>query len=161
MVRAFRSFAIAVTGFWLGCGTAIGAGANILTVSATVLSKSNCKFDVATSALNFGAINPASLSNATATATTTFICRGSAPSATFLITQDGGLNKLGPAQNRMRHTTVTTEYLPYSLALSPSSATVPKNTTQTLTITGTVIPGDFRNAQVGSFQDTVVITITP
>jgi hypothetical protein len=38
----------------------------------------------------------------------------------------------------MRHSSVFTEYLPYSLALDPSSGTVPKNAPQTLTISGTV-----------------------
>jgi hypothetical protein len=61
----------------------------------------------------------------------------------------------------MRHATVTTEYLPYTLALSPSSGTVPKNTNRTLTITGMVKGDDYKGAYAGNFSDTVVITIAP
>jgi hypothetical protein len=61
----------------------------------------------------------------------------------------------------MRHTTITTEYLPYSLTLNPTSGTVPKNTDQTLTITGKVKGVDYQDALAGSYSDTVVISIAP
>jgi hypothetical protein len=61
----------------------------------------------------------------------------------------------------MRHTTITTEYLPYSLTLNPISGTVPKNTDQTLTITGTVKGVDYQDALAGSYSDTAVISIAP
>jgi len=140
---------------------AIAAGPNTLTVSATVLSKSNCKFNSASSTLNFGALNPLNSVDVTANASIIFVCRGSAPIATFFISDDDGLHETGPNANRMRHATVLTEYLPYDLTLSPTTATVPKNANQTLTVTGTVRAVDYQSAYVGSYADTVIITIAP
>lgn len=145
----------------LAAGWAMAAGTNTLTVTAAVLSKSNCKFNSATSTLNFGVINPSSVVNANASTTVNFVCNGSALNATFFIFQDYGLYKTGPGANRMRHATVLTEFLPYSLVLNPTSATVPKGVTQTLTISGTVTPASFQSALAGNFADTVIITLAP
>jgi spore coat protein U-like protein len=97
----------------------------------------------------------------TVNASTTFRCNGSAPNASFSITQDFGLYKTGPGWNRMRNTTATTQYLPYTVTLTPSSGTVPKNTIQTLTLSGTVLGSDYGDAFVGNYSDTVVITLSP
>lgn len=140
---------------------AIAAGPNTLTVSATVLSKSNCKFNSASSTLNFGALNPANSVDVTANASIILVCRGSAPIATFFISDDDGLYETGPNANRMRHSTVLTEYLPYDLTLTPTTATIPKNVNQTLTLTGTVRAANYQSAYVGSYADTVIITIAP
>ena len=137
------------------------AGANVVTVSATVLSKSQCKFNSKTSTLNFGDLDPANPVDKTVSTSVTFRCGGSAPNATFSITDDDGLYETGPDANQMRHTTITTEYLAYSLTLNPTSGTVPKNTDQTLTIMGTVRGVDYQDALAGSYSDTVVISITP
>lgn len=141
--------------------TSFAAGSNVLSVTATILSKSNCKFNTATSALAFGTLDPGSSSDATASTTVTFSCGGSAPTATFAITHDDGLYETGPGSPRMRNTTVTTEYLPYSLSLNPASGTVPKNTNQTLTINGTIQSSALQGAYAGSYADTVVISIAP
>lgn len=142
-------------------GLAHAGGTNSLLVSATVLSKSNCKFNSATSAVNFGNLNPGNSTDVTANTAITFRCIGSAPIATFSITQDDGLYESGPSANRMRHATITTEYLPYTLTLNPASGTVAKNTVQTLTITGTVKASDYGIASAGAYADTVVISIVP
>ena len=137
----------------------LAAGTNNLAVTATVLSKSNCRFNSATSSLNLGNLDPANPIDVTLTATVGFVCRGSANPATFFNSDDGGLyNSGGP---RMRHTTALTEFLPYSLTLSPVTATVPKNVSQTLTITGKVLGSNYKNAYTGSYNDTVVISIVP
>jgi spore coat protein U-like protein len=137
------------------------AASSTVSVTAVVLSKSNCKFNSATAALNFGNLDPTTPIDRTITTSITFICHGSANPATFSITDDDGLYKTGTDANRMRHTTVITEYLPYSLTLNPTSGTVPKNTNQTLTISGTVKGTDYQNAYVGNFSDTVIISISP
>lgn len=142
-------------------GEVMAAGINTLTVTATVLSKSNCKFKSATSTMNFGALDPSSSVDVNASATVLFVCNGSAPNATFFISDDDGLYETGPNANRMRHATVLTEFLPYSLTLNPTSATVPKGVDQTLTISGTVTAANYQNALVGNFADTVIITLTP
>lgn len=137
------------------------ADTTTISVTATILSKSNCKFNSNTGTLNFGNLDPANPVDRTVSTTVTFVCRGSEPSATFSITDDDGLYETAPNANRMRHTTVTTEYLPYSLTLNPTSGTVPKNVDQTLTISGTVKGTDYQNAYVGNFSDTVIISINP
>ena len=142
-------------------GVSSAANTYGLFVSATVLSKSNCKFNSATATLNFVSLNPASTGNATASTSITFICRGSAANATYNITQNYGLYNTGPNANRMQNTTVLTQYLPYTVSLSPFTATVPKNATQTLTITGTILATDYENAYVGSYSDTIVISLNP
>jgi spore coat protein U-like protein len=81
--------------------------------------------------------------------------------ATFFISDDDGLYETGPNANRMRHTTLGTEYIPYTFTLNPTSGTVPKNSTQTLTITGTVNGVTYQDAATGNYSDTVVITLAP
>ena len=140
----------------------IGRAASVnLSVSATVVSNSNCRFNSSTSTLNFGALDPGNPVDRTVNTTTTYRCRGSAPVATFVITHDSGRYETAPNAPRMRHMTVTTEYLPYTLTLNPSSGSVPRNTNRTLTITGTVKGDDYKGAYTGNFRDTVVLTIEP
>jgi len=139
----------------------LAADTHMVAVTATVLSKNECKFNSKTATLNFGNLYPANPIDKTTSTSITFRCGGSAPNATFSITDDDGLYETGPDANRMRHTTVTTEYLLYSLTLNPTSGTVPKNTDQTLTITGTVKGVDYQDALAGSYSDTVVISIAP
>lgn len=137
------------------------AGTNSLSVTATVISKNICKFNTATSTLAFGALNPASTADATSSTNVVIRCVGSSPSASFLIAQNSGLYSTGAGANRMRNTTVTTEFLPYSLTINPATAIIPKNTNTTITISGTIIANNFQNAYVGNYQDTVVLTLTP
>ena len=81
---------------------------------------------------------------------------------TYFIGDDDGLYETGPNANRMRHTSVTTEYLPYNFALSPQSGTITGNwANYTLTITGTVRGVDYQNAAMGNYSDRVVISIEP
>ncbi len=160
-IRVKRLFLVFVLSNFLIGYEAYGGDTNVVSVSATVLSKSECKFNSKTALLNFGNLDPSNPIDRTINTSITFRCGGSAPMATFFITDDDGLHKAGPDQNRMRHATITSEYLPYSLTLNPSSGTVPKNTNQTLTITGTVKGVDYQVATSGSYSDTVVISISP
>jgi len=137
------------------------AGNNILSVTATVISKNSCNFNTGTSSLIFGTLDPGNPSDKTVNTSATFRCTGSGNPASFAITHDSGLYETGPGAPRMRNTTVTTEYLPYTLTLNPSSGSVPKNTNQTLTISGTVQGTVFQNAYAGNYADTVVISIAP
>jgi spore coat protein U-like protein len=131
-----------------------------LAVTATVLTRSNCRFDTRTSTLNFGALDPAVSADVNATTTVGFVCRGSAPVAAFLFTDDDGQNPSGPGARRMRHATAP-EFLPYSLLLSPASGAIPKNTPGTLTASGTVRWADFRGSTAGTYTDSVVVSILP
>ena len=82
-------------------GTGVRAADNVsVVVSAVVPSKNNCKFSSGTLALPFGNVDPASVVNATASASTIFRCNGSAPLATFSITIGDGLYPT-PGSRRM------------------------------------------------------------
>jgi len=132
----------------------------LLAVAATVLSKSQCKFDTATSTLNFGVLDPAVATDVNAASSVDFVCRGSAPVAAFLFTDDDGQNPSGPGARRMRHAAAP-EFLPYDLAVSPASGTVPKNVHRTLTISGTVRWTEFRGSTAGVYADSVIVSILP
>lgn len=133
----------------------------ILTFSATVLSKSQCKFNTATATLDFGTLDPTNPVDVTASAMLDFVCRGSEPMATYFIGDDDGLHEAGLNAHRLAHETVVDAYLPYGLSLAPASNTVPRNSAQTLTLTG-VLPGaSYQTAVAGRYSDTVTITIAP
>lgn len=145
----------------MGTGSALAAGTKTLTVSASIINV--CRFNSSTATMNFGAINPAGTTNITRTTNIRFRCNGNASAATFAFTSNDGLYETGPGANRMRNATVTTEYLPYTLALSPQSGIIPSvvNQPQTLSITGTVTSTNYRSAYVGNYRDTVVISLNP
>lgn len=133
-----------------------GAGIGSLSVSATVLSKSNCRFTTTTGTLPFGNIDSAGAADISATASLSFRCNGSEPIASYLISDDGGLNA-----NQMEHTTLTGNFLPYQLSYTPTSGSVPRGDILTLAITGTVRSSDYRVAMAGAYSDTVTLSILP
>jgi spore coat protein U-like protein len=146
----------------MAASPARAADTKSLAVTAVVLSRSSCQFSTSTAAtLDFGTLNPASGSTVVQSTSFNARCTGSANPATFLITQNSGLYKTGPDQNRMRHVSAATELIPYTLAISPSSGTVPKNQTFPVTVTGKVLGPGYQNAQFGNYSDTVVLTINP
>ena len=155
--------------FWtallaFSAGSAYAAGNAVMTVSATVLSKSICSFKTNTANLLFGVLDPLTPADATASASAIFNCMGSAPIVVYMITQDSGLNSTGPGGNRMRHATDLTAYLPYSLVLTPDAVTFPRETPpqdHTVTVTGTVLGTDYQTATQGNYSDTVTLTINP
>ena len=137
------------------------ADGGLVSVSATVLSKSNCKFRTSAAALPFGTLDASLAVDRVVSATLDFRCQGSAPIASFIFSSDDGMNESGPNRPRMRHATVPAEYLPYSLGLSPASGSIEKGVTGTLTLTGTITPADVAGAIAGSFSDTVTRTLQP
>lgn len=139
-----------------------GTYATPISVSAVILSKSNCRFDnPATANLNFGTLDPLNPADVSVTATLSFTCMGSSSVATYLITDDDGLHDSGPGSPRMQHATDPTAFLPYLLALSPTTGSAPKNVAQTLTVKGTVLGSDYQSAIAGNYADTVTISIQP
>ncbi len=132
-----------------------------VSVQATVLSKSNCRFSTATATLALGNIDITSNNDVTAETNITIRCGGAAPLATYIITHDDGLYESGPNQNRMRHSTIITEFLPYSFTINPATATVPRNTNRTVTLSATVKATDFADAIAGLYNDTVTLSINP
>jgi spore coat protein U-like protein len=152
--------AIAILACLAAAVPAAFADTGTLAVTATVLSKSNCRFNTKTATLDFGALDPAVAVDVNSTASVGFVCRGSAPVAAFLFTDDNGQNPSGPGARRMRHATAA-EFLPYVFAFSPASGTIPKNAPGTLTISGTVRWTDFRGSTAGAYTDSVVVSILP
>lgn len=159
-----RTVPIVILVILISITTGIGhaADSNSLSVTATVISRGNCTFRSKTASLDFGSLDPANPIDKSVNTTIIYRCQaqGNRP-ITFTITDDDGLYKTGPNAPRMRHTTQPTQYLPYSLALNPTSGTVPKTTDFPLTVTGTVRGVDYQNAAMGSYSDTVVISIDP
>lgn len=138
-----------------------GTAGSTITVSVVVLSKSICKFRSTAASLVFGMLDPGNAVDVTTVTSLEFRCMGGTPFATYAVTDDDGLHETGPNANRMRHLSVLTEYLPYSMAVSPDSGTVPKGEYRTLTVSGTVRGTDYRNSLPGAYSDTVVVTINP
>ena len=137
-------------------------GTAALPVTAVVLPNSNCRFrNPTTATLDFGLLDSGSPVDVGASAALGFRCNGGSPNVTLAISDDGGSYESGPSLPRMRHATDTTQFLPYDLAMNPTSGTVPRNTNQTLTITGTVRGPDYASALSGVYSDSVVITILP
>jgi len=140
---------------------ALGAGSGNMAISATVLSKNQCKFNTAAATLNFGNLDPSNPVDVTASATFVFKCVGSDDPATFAMIDDDGLYETGPNANRMRHATDGAAYLPYGISLNPTSGSIPRNVNQNLTVTGTITGANYQTAIAGSYSDTVVISIAP
>lgn len=156
-MKRLTVWALSIIFTLVSTGLVLAADTNTLTVSASVVG--TCKFSTGTSTLAFGGMDPSSAADATAAGSVTFWCtRG----ASYSLVDDDGLHETAPNANRMQHTTDTTEYIPYSLSLSPTSGSGSgPSTPVTLTINGTVANADYVNALAGSFGDTVVITVTP
>ena len=141
--------------------SAAASGSQAVNIAAVVLGNSNCRFTSASpSALDFGIIDPSSVVNATASVTIGYRCNGGSAIVSWNIVANDGLHPAGPGAQRMRHATTLTQFLPYSLNL-PTSGTVPRNTDQTLTLTGTVTPAAFQTAIAGGYADSVLLTIAP
>jgi spore coat protein U-like protein len=162
--RAIRSCgwrALAAAVALAAAGPVHAAVTYALAASATVISKSSCKINTAAgSVLAFGNINPSSALSATASVALTLTCSGSAPTAVYSLGSNGGLFSTGPNAPRMRHATVATAFLPYTLNL-PASGSTPKGTATTFTVIGTITPADFGNAVSGAYSDTVILSLTP
>lgn len=139
--------------------TAWGAAVTaVIGVSATVVG--TCKV-ITTGSIAF-TLDPSSGSDASGTvANPTFWCTRGTP---FTVADDFGIHEASTnvAPRRMQHSTSTTDYIPYALTYSTTAATGQgKSTAITLTLTSGVFNVDFVNALVGSYADTVTVSITP
>lgn len=152
---------IAATLVFVTAGVGFGAGGQSISVSAVILSNSNCRFANGATALAFGLIDPSGSANVNATAMVQFRCMGAAPIAAYSITDDDGLYETGVNGNRMRHATSPAAFLPYSFSYNPTAGSVPKNVWTNLTITGTITPAAYQPAFIGNYADTVVLSIAP
>ncbi len=125
-------------------------------VTATVLAV--CKLN-STPTLAFGTLDPSSGANVTQSATVSFWC---SQGTTYSISPDNGLHYDSTNASRRMKGPGASDFIPYSL--SPASATgtgAGTSTALNLSFSGTVQGSNYVNATVGSYSDTVVITITP
>lgn len=140
-------------------GAAQAAPDSAIDVSATVLSISNCRFRTTSATLAFGVLQTWNPVDVTVTAGLVIRCAGNAaPLATYFIFDDDGLNEGGPNAHRMRNGAAL---LPYAFSYAPATATIPRNTNTPITVTGTVYGSDYWNATIGTYTDTVTLTIVP
>ncbi len=120
-----------------------------------------CSFVSLPGTLNFGNLDPGVGNDVIRTMTLTISCTGAGANPVFFaITDDNGLYETGVNANRMRNTTVPTEFLPYSMTYS-GSGSVKKNTNLDITITATVLGIVYQDAYVGSYSDMVTFTVSP
>lgn len=157
---------ILILSIFVTAGIGYAADASSVSVTATVVSRGTCWFNTETSSLSFGNLDPSNPVDVNATTSVTFRClRGFLlwRQVTFFIGDDDGLYETGSDANRMRHSTIMTEYLPYSFHLHPTSGTVLGNpfNTYTVSISGTVRGVDYQDATMGDYSDRVVISIEP
>ncbi|MDE2606268.1 MAG: spore coat protein U domain-containing protein [Burkholderiales bacterium] len=145
----------------LAAGVPARADTSQLAVSAVVLSNSICRFLTGPATLNFGTIDPSSGTAATASTTMQFWCWGFVGTTTYSVQAGNGLYSPGAGLRRVRHTTSTSDFMAYTLNLSPASATVGRFAIQTVTVSGSIAPTEFQNARVGAYSDTVVISLDP
>lgn len=145
----------------LAAAPALAASSAVVSVSAVILTKTNCRFSTNAATLAFGTLDPGNPVDVTVSAPVGFRCNGGPPMAVFLVTDDDGLNETAPNGNRMEHTILAGTFLPYEFSLTPESGTIPRNTPQTLTVTGTVRGADYQVAATGAYSDTVLVTINP
>jgi spore coat protein U-like protein len=78
----------------------------------------------------------------------------------YTITDDKGLNETGSVF-RMLHTTTANEYIPYTFTYTTTGTGKGKSTAITMDIASTVAETNYINALVGSYADTVTLTINP
>jgi hypothetical protein len=132
----------------------------VLSVSATVLSRNNCRFTADNATIAFGALDPADGADASASTTIGFRCAGRDAVVTYLIEADAGLHG-GGGNRHLQHTVHGAARIPYALTLSPATGTIAKNTNQTLTVVGLIRGSDYRLALPGDYADTVLLSINP
>jgi spore coat protein U-like protein len=149
LIFAFSFLMILATTSW-------ASGTNTVTVKAKVLG--NCVFTTTTSTLDFGDLNANNGSNVTASSTVNIKCT---KKASFSIASDNGQH-YGDGSKRMQAITDPAEFIKYSLGVNPSDGqgqgmgvAIP------ITVTGTIAYSDYQNAIADSFQDTIILTVTP
>jgi spore coat protein U-like protein len=131
-------------------GSAMAATAN-LAVSATVANACS----VVGGTLSFGALDTLAAPVVPGTsAGVSVTCTKSDP---YTVTVDKGANFVG-AQANLKNAG-NTDKIPYSLTVPAVSAGT--GAAQTIAITGTIAAGTYNTASAGTYNDTVVITVTP
>jgi spore coat protein U-like protein len=165
LYRTLPKIAFAVAAFALS-GVVGAAGTHTVNVSASVLGV--CAVITASSTLAFGSLNPSTggTVNATGSAANFRCTQGQ----TFTITSDDGVNEsaAGGANNHMRLTGAVGagcanayECIRYTLAFTSTGAGTGLLTNISFGVTGSTGIVDYQSAAVGSYTDTVTLTVSP
>jgi spore coat protein U-like protein len=163
--RTSLKVALAIVAFALA-GVAHAVGSHTVNVSASVLGI--CVVIDASSTLAFGTLNPATggTVNTTGSAASFRCTQGQ----TFTITSDDGLNEsaAGGANNRMRLTGAVGagcanafECIRYTLAHTSTGSGTGLLNNISFSVTGSTGIVDYQSAAVGSYADTVTLTVSP
>lgn len=129
------------------------AGSHALGVSAVVLSKNNCTFSTAGTSASL-TIDP-SAGGASLTLSVGYRCVGSDQTASWGVSDNGGQHYSGGP--RMQN---GANYLPYTLTYAPTG-TAQKAATETMSVTVAVSATDAQSAAIGTYSDTIILTLTP
>lgn len=153
LLAATVAVVIAVLG-----GIALAGDTNTLTVNATLAGA--CNFITPKTATLSFTLDATSTSSATATVSPTFWCTKGTTVGTP--STDNGLNPSGGSK-QMKSASNPTEFIPYSLVLTPSATTGSgKSTPINLKIDGTVLNAAYIDKTAANdYSDTVVVTIAP
>jgi len=163
--RTASKVALAIATFALA-NVAGALGTHQVNVSASVLGI--CVVIDASSTLAFGTLNPATGGTVNATGSSaSFRCT---QGQTFTITSDDGLNEsaAGGANNRMRLTGATGagctnafECIRYTLTHTSTGTGTGLLNNISFAVTGSTGIVDYQSAAVGSYTDTVTLTVSP
>ena len=148
---------VAVTAIVAIAGAAMAANSNTLTVSASVIG--TCKFEVATSTVNFAAgLDPTVGTDQNASGTTTFWCTKGSGAPT--ISADNGGHWSGT--KRQMIDTVSGDLIPYALTLTPdANLNLGPSSPRTLTLGVAVLGTDYTTKSAGNYADSVTLSINP
>ncbi|HWX00571.1 Csu type fimbrial protein [Collimonas sp.] len=109
--------------------------------------------------LDFRALDQASNSPTTATGLVTYWCTTDTP---YTITLGNGENYDAGSARRQMKQNGGAALLPYQLTADKSSGTgIGPATNERLTLTGTILSADVKNAAAASYLDNVLVTIEP
>ncbi len=134
---------------------ALAADTGTVNINANVVG--TCKFTTNTANISV-TLDPSQGGTQTGNGSLEFWCT---KNASYTVTDDDGLHESGPNGNRVKHQSLN-EYIPYTFSYSPTSGTGNgPQTPITLSVSASFAQSDYTNASVGSYTDTVTITISP
>ena len=142
----------------LTCTAGLAAAAGSQTLAVTARVSGLCKFSATSTPLAFGAIDPSSTVNATASARVVYKCTKGTKAA---VTAAGGVTR------SMTSTTAgSTDTLGYTLAFTGDTQVglgfAPGTGTDlTMAVAGTITPAQFQNATVGGYKEDVTLNVLP
>jgi spore coat protein U-like protein len=124
-------------------------------VSATV--QGVCKFNAGAKTVSF-VLDPSLNADVNGTySQPAFFCTNG---TSYTISDNDGLHSPAVGVQRMRHSTLA-EFIPYTFTYTASGTGTGASNPINMNIASTVTAASFLNASVGSYADTVVLSITP